>query len=474
MHGFRYRDGQLRCGRVPVGAIAERFGTPVYVYSRAALEANLQRVERAFEPLQPTICFSVKACANVHVLRVMVARGAGLDVVSAGELERARVAGCPMERVVFAGAGKTDAELAAALGGPVEAGPAGAAGGAAGRLDRPVGWINVESAHELGRLARLARRMDVRARVAVRINPDIDAGTHAYTATGARTTKFGVDYRQVPALVRRYAGRAEVCVDGLHVHVGSSLARIEPYVAAVRRALAVMDELGRWGIRVRSLNLGGGFGVRYGAARVPGPGRFAEAVMPLLLPRLADGLEVMLEPGRVIAAEAGVLLTRVVRVKRVGARRIVICDAGMPTLLRPALYGAFHFVWPVGVAKGQEPRRWSSQPGMPGLAVCDVVGPVCETGDVLALDRHMPPPKPGTLLAIFCAGAYGMTMASTYNAHPLPAEVLVERDGPRLIRPRQTIAEQIEPELRCAAGPGDAAAPPHRAQAPAAAAPRPV
>jgi len=429
--------GQLLCEGIPAADLAERFGTPSYIYSRQTLEDHYDKIARAFADLKPLICYSIKSCSNIHICRVLAARGSGMDVVSGGELERAVLAGTSASKVVYAGVGKTDAEIAAAL----KAG---------------IGYFNIESEPEFEIIAATARRVGVRSHAALRINPDIDPHTHAYTSTGKKESKFGVDIQRAVAFFERFGRDECLKLDALHLHIGSPVYSTEPYVGAIRKALDLMDELARRGYAVSTLDVGGGFGADYETDKSPLATDYAAAIVPLLRDRVKKGLKIILEPGRSISANAGLLLTRVLFVKdgwgttsegKAVPKKFVICDAGMNTLLRPSLYGAFHFIWPVQVAENfNPPRRGDIR--MPGLELCDVVGPICESGDFLAKDRMLPPVKRGDLLAVFAAGAYGMSMASTYNSQPLPAEVLVEGDGARVIRARQTMGELLADELR--------------------------
>jgi len=463
MDDFRYEiegsHAALRCEGVALRDIAERFGTPTYVYSRATLEGHFDRLREAFAELTPLICFSLKSCGNIGVARVLVERGAGLDVVSGGELERAFLARCPMERVVYAGVGKTKAEIRAALSGVhalmVHGGDAARRGA--------IGWFNVESEEEFEAIASIAREQGVRARCALRVNPDIDprasgGGTHAYTTTGTKETKFGVDIARATRFFERYGRDPHATLDGIHLHLGSPIYAVEPYVAGVKKALTLIDELAGKGFEITTLNLGGGFGADYESDRSPPAIEYAKAIVPMLRDRVRKGLSIILEPGRTIVANAGVLLMRVTYVKdgargdgsaaeAAPAKRFVICDAGMNALIRPSLYGAFHFIWPVRVARQRMPPRRIEALDLPGLVMSDVVGPICETGDFLARGRKLPLVERGDLMAVFTAGAYGMTMASNYNAQPLPAEVLVEGDRASLVRRRQTVADLIGPEL---------------------------
>ncbi len=420
---FEYLDGHLWCEAVPVRDLAARHGTPLYVYSAGTLAAHYRRMQQAFAELQPLICFSVKCCSNVHILRRLATLGAGFDVVSGGELYRALRAGGDPAHIVFAGVGKTVGEMREAL----RAG---------------VGLLNVESASELATLATVAAELGARPEVALRIIPEVDAGTHAYTTTGTRASKFGLPLEQAAELVRSYANSPHVHVRGLHLHIGSPVYDPQAYTLSIGRALDLMDRLAQEGFALDTLDIGGGYGAHYQGQEAPAAADYAAAIVPLLRGR---HLRVILEPGRSIAANAGVLVTRVLHTKETGSRRFVIVDASMTELIRPALYSAYHFVWPVE-AGDRVPRGWSPAQPPDGLETVDVVGPVCESGDFLARQRALPPLRPGDLVAVFTAGAYGMAMASQYNSRPRPAEVLVEQGAARLIRRRETYADLVRAE----------------------------
>ncbi len=422
MDCFTYRDGRLYCEQIPVARLAQRWDTPLYVYSAGTLIEHLRRLARAFAALHPTICFSLKSCPNLHIARLLRTHGAGFDVVSGGELYRARLAGATPESIVFAGVGKTDREIREALA-------------------AQIGLFNVESASELERLAQLAAEAGCRADAALRINPDVDARTHHHTTTGTSATKFGVDWRLAGELFERARDWPALNLRGLHLHIGSPVNDVAVYRAAVVRAVELVEQLRAGGFAVDTLDIGGGYGAYYSGDEAPSAEEYAGQVVPLLEPR---GLRVILEPGRSIAANAGVLLTRVLHVKE-GARRFVIVDASMNELIRPALYGAYHFVWPVEAGSFSTDSRGAAQP-FAGLQSCDVVGPVCESADFLARQRPLPPLQRGDLLAVFTVGAYGMAMASQYNSRPRAAEVLVEGHGARLIRRGETYADLVASE----------------------------
>jgi diaminopimelate decarboxylase len=424
MDEFAYRDGQLWCEGVRVTDVVAAHGTPLYLYSRRTFEQHFDRLREAFAALSPTICFSVKSCQNVHICRLLAARGSGFDVVSGGELHRALQTGADPAKIVFAGVGKTEAEMLEAF----EAG---------------IGLFNIESESELEQLAALAEARGVTANAALRVNPDVAVETHWYTTTGRKGTKFGVDMEDAPGVFRRFGRSTSVRLSGLHIHIGSPVRAVEAYVAAVEKVLALMDCLRADGYAIDVLDLGGGFAADYVEGEAPPAADYADALVPLLRNR---GLRVILEPGRSIAANAGILLTRVLHVKQSGEKRFVIVDASMNELLRPALYGAYHFVWPVDVSKQVPQGRGTEQP-LDGLQTYDVVGPVCESSDFLARDHPLPELRQGDLLAVYSAGAYAMTMASQYNSRPRAAEVLVAGSQTRLIRRRETYADLLAAEI---------------------------
>lgn len=423
MHLFEYDKGQLTCERVPIETLAAEHGTPLYVYSANTLRTHYDRMRDAFADLTPLICFSVKSCANTHILRLLAERGSGFDVVSGGELYRALQAGALHERIVFAGVGKTEQEMAEAL-------------------EADIGYFNVESASELEQLARVAGRLGKRPTVAIRVNPDVDAQTHAYTTTGTKTTKFGISVEQTRELFDRFGAAPEIALRGVHLHIGSPVYQTQPYVDAIRRATSLVEELRDAGHTIDTIDIGGGYAAHYEGHEAPSARDYADAIVPELRDR---GLRVILEPGRSIAATSGVLMTRVLHIKETGARRFVIVDASMNELIRPALYQAYHFAWPVHAAD-RIPADWRAEQPFDGLMPSTIVGPVCESSDFLAKDRPLPPLKQGDLVAVFSAGAYAMTMASQYNSRPRAAEVLVDGDAARLIRRRETYADLVATE----------------------------
>ena len=413
MEPFTYRAGRLHCEGVPATALVAEYGTPLYVYSAGAMRSRLRAFRDAFAELSPLLAYSVKSNGNLAVLRLLAGEGAGADIVSGGELFRARLAGIPGERIVFSGVGKTVTELAAGLREGIYA-------------------FNVESAGELAALNDLALTMELRAPVALRVNPDVLSPTpHRYTATGHGTTKFGIPIEEARALYQRAGELPGIAVRGVDVHIGSQILEVAPYREAVLRVLQLVSELRADGQQLEFLDLGGGFGVSYGDEPGPTPADFARALLPLLR---STELRLVVEPGRYISGPAGVLLMRVLYIKRMGGKTYVITDAGMNDLLRPSHYSSYHRILP----ECHHPERVA--------VLVDVVGPICESGDFLALDRTMPAPEPGELLAVDTAGAYGFAMASTYNARPRPAEVMVEGGTHRLIRRRESYADLVSGE----------------------------
>ena len=409
--GFERVKGELRCEGVSLEEAAERFGTPLYLYSAASILEAFAAYDRAFAGIPHRICYALKANASGALLRLLAARGAGADIVSGMELQAAVRAGFPPDRIVFAGVGKSDAELSLA----VEAG---------------VGHVNAESEEEIERLAAVAARLGRPMRVSLRVNPDIDARSHPYISTGLRQNKFGVDIALAPEILHRARQRAGIEVVGLQCHIGSQILDLGPLGEAARALAALSKRLLEKGFRLETLDLGGGLGVDYDGQGAPTLSDFAAAVRPALegLP-----LTLLLEPGRSLVAAAGVLLTRVLYLKRNGEKRFVIVDAGMNDLLRPALYKAHHRIEPVMRRGGES-------------IVADVVGPVCETGDFLARDRELPALDEGDLLAVRDAGAYAFVMSSNYNMRPRAAEALVENGAARLIRCRETFEDLVRNE----------------------------
>jgi diaminopimelate decarboxylase len=412
VEAFPRVDGVLHCEDVPMQELVARWGTPLYVYSQNAIRERFRELDDALSPVPHLIAYSVKANGNLAVLRTLAALGAGADIVSGGELHRALLAGIPPERIVFSGVGKTVIELAAALSAGIYA-------------------FNVESEGELCALSDLACAMGTRAPVALRVNPDIDTPTpHAYTRTGHAATKFGIAAARARTLYGIAAKMPGVRVRGIDVHIGSQILEVGPFRQALDYVLDLAHELKREEVELEFLDLGGGLGISYEGGPRISAAAWADEIVPAVA---ATGLKLVVEPGRFLVGESGALLTRVLYVKEGGGKRFVITDAGMNDLLRPSHYSGWHAVEPVephGRARGH----------------VDVVGPICETGDFLALDREMEVPKPGELLSIMTVGAYGFSMASQYNQRPRPAEVMVDGAEATLVRRRETVDDLVAAE----------------------------
>jgi diaminopimelate decarboxylase len=403
---FERRDGVLFAEDVALERIASEVGTPTYVYSRATIERHFRVFDDAWSGQDHLVCYAVKASSNLAILSLLAKMGSGFDIVSVGELERVIHAGGDPGKVVFSGVGKRPDEVRRAL--------------EAGILS-----LNIESAAELEMVAEVAAGMGVRAPVSMRINPDVDAGTHPYISTGLSSDKFGIPWTEAIQAYETASASPSIEVMGLDCHIGSQLADAAPVVAALDRLLELVDELAERGIAIRHLDVGGGLGITYEDETPPTPASYARSLRERLAGR---NLTVILEPGRVILGNAGILLTRVQLCKRNGDKRFVVVDAAMNDLLRPTLYGAYHRI--VTVAQPSESTE-----------VVDVVGPVCESGDFLARDRELPRVVAGDLLAVRSAGAYGFAMASNYNSRPRPAEVLVDGDVAHVIRARETLED---------------------------------
>lgn len=405
MDAFNYRDGELFAEGVALSAIAERFGTPTYVYSRAHIEAQYQAYAQALAGMPHLVCFAVKANSNLGVLNVLARLGAGFDIVSRGELERVLAAGGQADKIVFSGVGKTRDDMRRAL----EVG---------------VHCFNVESAEELERLQLVATELGVRAPISLRVNPDVDAGTHPYISTGLKENKFGIDIATAEDVYIRAAQLPNLEIVGVDCHIGSQLTTLEPFIDALDRLLELVDRLGECGIYLRHIDLGGGLGVRYRDEEPPLAADYVKAVRQRL-----DGrdLALVFEPGRFIVANAGVLLTRVEYLKHTEHKDFAIVDGAMNDLIRPALYQAWMDVSAVR-PRDAEPRTY------------DIVGPICETGDFLAKERTLALAE-GDLLAVHSAGAYGFVMSSNYNTRGRAAEVLVDADQAVEVRRRETVAE---------------------------------
>ena len=411
MDHFEYRDGRLWAEDVDLTALAAEHGTPAYVYSRATLERHWKAFDAAFGDRRHLVCYAVKANSNLAILNLLARLGSGFDIVSGGELERVLRAGGDPGKVVFSGVGKLPAEMRRAL----EVG---------------IRCFNVESAPELEALQSVAAELGVQAPVSLRVNPDVDAGTHPYISTGLKENKFGIPVEEAPAVYRRARELPNLRITGLDCHIGSQLTETRPFVDALARVLHLARELEQDGIRLEHLDLGGGLGVRYRDETPPQP---EEYLRPLLAALDDCPYEILIEPGRAIIANAGVLLTRVTYLKCGDHKNFAIVDAAMNDLLRPSLYGAWQDIVPVVPRSQGSPRRY------------DVVGPVCETGDFLGKDRDLTL-EPGDLLAVRSAGAYGFSMSSNYNTRPRAVELLVDSDHVHVARQRETLEDLVRGE----------------------------
>ncbi|MBC52232.1 MAG: diaminopimelate decarboxylase [Gammaproteobacteria bacterium] len=413
MNPFYYQNNELFAEQVALHDIAAEFGTPCYVYSRAALEHNLLAYENALSDIPHLTCFAVKANSNLAVLNVLARQGAGFDIVSGGELARVLAAGGKAGNTIFSGLGKTEAEIEQALN--------------AGIL-----CFNIESEPELDRINAVAARLGVQAPVSVRVNPDVDAGTHPYISTGLKENKFGIDITRALAVYQRAAAMDNIRITGVDCHIGSQLTSIDPYLDAIDRVLQLVDQLSAAGIKLEHFDMGGGLGVVYNKETPPSPQLLIDAVKRKMAGR---DLVLMLEPGRSIAANAGIFVTRVEYLKHTEHKHFAIIDGAMNDLLRPALYGAWQDIVPVSTA----------QADLHSEHLYDVVGPVCESGDFLGKDRPLKIAA-GDLLAVRSAGAYGFVMSSNYNTRNRAAEVMVDADRATLVRQRETISYQLSLE----------------------------
>jgi len=434
MHSFRYRDGKLHCEDVDLIGVAEKFGTPLYVYSTETILDHYTRLDAALAPLDHLICYAVKANSNRAILKLLADAGAGFDIVSGGELYRVIAAGGDPARCTFAGVGKSREEIEFAL-------------------EQGVYSFNVESEAELEYIDRIASVKNLRARIALRANPDVDPRTHEYVSTGSRENKFGIALDQLPVVYERAAKMRNIEIVGVQMHIGSQIIEAEPFASAIKKAAPIVRELkSNYGIKFFSI--GGGMGIIYRRALESGSGKwwhdhggepsafsvrdYAEAIVP----PLSDlGIRILVEPGRFLVGNAGVLLTRVRYIKHTAEKKFAIVDAGMNDLIRPALYQSYHEIVPV-----KEPIT-SRSTSKNKTEKIDIVGPVCESGDFFALDREMPELHEEDLLAIMSAGAYGFVMASNYNSRPLPAEALVHGDKVSLVRRRQNWEDLFRDEV---------------------------
>ena len=412
MHDFHYHGGELFCEAVPVAAVAQAVGTPFYLYSYKTLTDHFHKIRQAFAAVDPLICFAMKSNGSLAVLRTLLDQGAGLDIVSGGELRKAMRLKADPKKIVFASVGKTDEEIRLAL-------------------DRGILFFNVESVPELERINQLAAGCNRVADVALRINPDVEAATHDFITTGTLKKKFGIDLRSTREILRTQGRYPHARIVGLHIHIGSQIVDSGPFIQAITRVTAFMEQIRREdGISLKYFDIGGGLGIIYKDEHPQTAQDFADAVLPHLQ---STGLRIVMEPGRFISGNAGIFVTRVLYLKDNGVKKFVIVDGGMNDLARPSLYNAFHEIIPV--------RRSRAR-----TITADVVGPICESGDFLGKERELARPRPGDLLAVMSAGAYGFAMSSNYNARCRVAEVMVRGDQHAVTRRREVFADLVRGE----------------------------
>jgi diaminopimelate decarboxylase len=441
VHSFHYRDGHLYCEDVDLARVAAEFGTPTYVYSAGTILDHYTRLDAALAPLDHLICYAVKANSNRAILNLLVRAGAGFDIVSVGELFRVLAAGGDPVKCTFAGVGKSPEEIEYAL-------------------EQGVYSFNVESEAELAAIERIARAKKMRAPIALRVNPDVDPHTHQYISTGSQENKFGIALDHVTTVYERAARMSNIEIVGVQMHIGSQITEAKPFVSAIKKVAPLVRNLkSKYGIKFFSI--GGGMGIIYRRAVESGSGKwwhdhgaepsafsigdYAEAVLP---PLRDLSIRTLVEPGRFLIGNAGVLLTRVRYIKQTGSKKFAIVDAGMNDLIRPALYQSYHEIVPCRASVSEADSSISTSKSTIKTEKIDIVGPVCESGDFFALDREMPELHEGDLLAIMSTGAYGFVMASNYNSRPLPAEALVRGDKFALIRKRQTWEDLVREEVQ--------------------------
>jgi len=411
LHFFEYRDGELYCEDVSLKEIAKHYGTPTYVYSGNTIIRHFKVFDGAFAEVQHLTCFSIKSNSNIAILNLLNRYGSGMDIVSGGELYRALKAGVVPQKIVYSGVGKTPQEMEYAL-------------------KEDILMFNVESFEELDLLNSVARSLGRFARISLRVNPDVDPKTHPYISTGLRQNKFGIDIKEAVSAYKKARELSNLHIIGVSCHIGSQLTEVSPFVDALEKILRLVEELKKEGIAIRYVDIGGGLGIRYDTEEPPHPEEYARAIKGLLLDR---GLTLILEPGRVIVGNAGILLTRVLYHKKGKEKDFIVVDAAMNDLVRPSLYGSYHGIWPVELKEQ-------------GEIEADVVGPICESGDFFAKKRKLQRVKQGDLLSIMSAGAYGFSMSSNYNSRPRAAEILVLKDKAYEIRKRESYEDLIRNE----------------------------
>ncbi len=410
MHDFKYKKDKLYCENIKVEELAKKFSTPLYIYSYHTLVDHYLKLRSAFSHIHPLICYSVKANSNLSILKVLVSQGAGLDIVSGGELYRALKVGCPAQKIVYASVGKTDKEIATAI-------------------SKGIFFFNVESLAELENINRISARLKKITRAAIRLNPDVEAKTHKYVITGKITNKFGIDLESAYKILLLRGKFKNLNICGLHIHIGSQITESAPFVAALKKVSDFIQRLKHQGVKLEYLNIGGGLGIVYDRETPQTAQIYAAKIIPLLK---KTGLKIIMEPGRFIAGNAGILVTKVIYIKHTPKKKFIIVDAGMNDLIRPALYSAHHRI--LSLRKNLKSEK------------ADVVGPICESGDFLAKERYIAKVKEGDYLAVMGAGAYGFSMSSNYNSRLRAAEVMVAKDKISLIRKRESFEDLIRNE----------------------------
>ncbi len=414
MHYFKFKGNTLYCENASVKKLAGEFGTPLYIYSQRTLMEHFVKLQKAFRSLDPLICYSVKVNSNLAIMKLLVSKGAGLDIVSGGELYRAKKAGCSAQKIVYASVGKTEQEIEDAL-------------------LKGILMFNVESVTELQRINGIAIRCKKQCNVALRFNPGVDAKTHSYITTGKYENKFGMDEKIVKELILKRYKFANVNIVGIHMHIGSQITQSAPYVNAIKKVAKLFTELKKYGIHLSYFNIGGGLGIVYDKEKPQTAEAFAKKVIPLLKPLK---VKVILEPGRFIVGNAGILVAKVLYIKETPKKRFVIVDAAMNDLIRPSLYGAYHNIEPI--TKNLKRKTKNSK-------LSDIVGPICESGDFLGKDRKIQV-KEGEYISVFGSGAYAFSMSSTYNSRPRAAELLVDGSKIRCVRQRESYEDLIDKE----------------------------
>jgi diaminopimelate decarboxylase len=413
MHDFRYKRNRLYCESVSIESIVRKIGSPFYLYSYKTLLEHFKKIKKAFSSINPLICYSMKANSNLAICRALIRTGAGLDIVSGGELYRALKVGCPAKKIVYSSVGKTEKEIIQAI-------------------SHGILFFNVESIPELERINKISRRLNKITQVAIRINPDIEPQTHCYITTGKLTDKFGIDFMTARMIFVQRRKFSNLNINGLHMHIGSQIIAGRPFLNAIKRIIRFIEEIKAYGIQLEYLNIGGGLGIIYKDEHPQTANEFARLVLPVLR---NTGLKIILEPGRFIVGNAGILVTKILYMKKSRLKTFIIVDAAMNDLIRPALYGAHHEILPLRRISTGQRRKF------------DVVGPICESADFFAKNRSLPIPKEGDFLAIMSAGAYGFSMASNYNSRPRCSEIMVRRDRFYLIRRRQTYRDLVSEEI---------------------------